>query len=503
MGGQLELVAGSDLAACPRHGWTLDLSTMVYTNPTGGLRQAEHSIEWNGDAVVLRAPKQTDWAATKREPEELDAGELTIEFWTHACCEIRAGSFSIITDPWLVGPAFSRGWWLAHRPPVGWLERLAAADAIYVSHNHSDHMNEHTLTRLIEEHPAVRFIVPAFESESVVRPLRQMGFTNVEALEFSRWFDLAEGLRVMILADTAGRDDSALLVDHRGHLILDTVDCSNPNDLDLPSNVDVLLTAFAAGATGFPVCWVEQYGEEEVRRRVAANRRSVLAQAREIVKSTRPRVVVPFAGYFKEAHPADHEISRMNVKNDWPAFERSVLREGEQSQVWHPATCERLDVGRSLARQQLMIETTGDVDRSETDFEVYTRQIAENAARVPDSDAALSAYFEWAGLQTPLLLHIVEVTEDFATVIRERFVDMATLAVTPTRPFVDHPYLRMRVRSDVFRHVMATGVPWEEISIGFQARFYREPDHYNFEFWNHFQNELPDRPPTFEPESTS
>ena len=35
------------------------------------------------------------------------------------------------------GPAFLRGWWLLHEPPADCLERLAKADAIYISHLHS------------------------------------------------------------------------------------------------------------------------------------------------------------------------------------------------------------------------------------------------------------------------------------------------------------------------------------------------------------------------------
>src|SRR5688500_15349246 len=32
-------------AICPRHGWRLDLSTMTYVNPAGGLKQEELIIE--------------------------------------------------------------------------------------------------------------------------------------------------------------------------------------------------------------------------------------------------------------------------------------------------------------------------------------------------------------------------------------------------------------------------------------------------------------------------
>ena len=44
------------------------------------------------------------------------------------------------------------------------------------------------------------------------------------------------------------------------------------------------------------------------------------------------------------------------------------------------------------------------------------------------------------------------------------------------------------------RYVLRRGLPWDEIMGGFQARFYREPDVYNFDFWTHFQNKLPSRP---------
>ena len=50
------------------------------------------------------------------------------------------------------------------------------------------------------------------------------------------------------------------------------------------------------------------------------------------------------------------------------------------------------------------------------------------------------------------------------------------------------------VKSHIFRYVLSYGFGWEEISIGFQARFYRNPDIYNRGFWNHFQNQLPQVP---------
>lgn len=63
-----------------------------------------------------------------------------ITYLTHACMDLKLGDKRMAFDPWLIGPAFARGWWLLHEPPSDWLERLCKADLIYISHMHSDHL---------------------------------------------------------------------------------------------------------------------------------------------------------------------------------------------------------------------------------------------------------------------------------------------------------------------------------------------------------------------------
>ena len=38
-----------------------------------------------------------------------------------------------------------------------------------------------------------------------------------------------------------------------GHMILNTVDCTRPNGGKLPRNVDLMMSDFAGGASGFPM----------------------------------------------------------------------------------------------------------------------------------------------------------------------------------------------------------------------------------------------------------
>ena len=46
----------------------------------------------------------------------------------------------------------------------------------------------------------------------------------------------------------------------------------NLNNNNLPSPVDVLFAAFAGGASGFPICWPDQYSEDEIKGMVSQNR---------------------------------------------------------------------------------------------------------------------------------------------------------------------------------------------------------------------------------------
>lgn len=51
-----------------------------------------------------------------------------------------------------------------------------------------------------------------------------------------------------------------------GHTILNTVDCTRPNGGRLPQNVDLMMSDFAGGASGFPMtfCGGKYSGEAQV-----------------------------------------------------------------------------------------------------------------------------------------------------------------------------------------------------------------------------------------------
>ena len=108
----------SCIVRCTRHYWKLDVSKMEYVDPPNVHKQSELVVrrqQGRGVRLLLERPN-LPWEDFQPR-EELLPGELSVTYLTHACMEMKLGNFKLITDPWLLGPVFLRGWWLKHEPP--------------------------------------------------------------------------------------------------------------------------------------------------------------------------------------------------------------------------------------------------------------------------------------------------------------------------------------------------------------------------------------------------
>ncbi|MEM6466003.1 MAG: hypothetical protein AAF679_05805, partial [Pseudomonadota bacterium] len=109
----------------------------------------------------------------------------------------------------------------------------------------------------------------------------------------------------------------------------------------------------------------------------------------------------------------------------------------------------------------------------------------------------LARYFQASGFEGPLDLRVSLTDEsfeqtDFALDIRFRagavpavILDTQNLPL-PTGEQVNMLHIKGR-RAEVVR-VIRLGLPWEDLSIGFQCRIDRVPNVYNSDFWFHFTN---------------
>ncbi|GAB1298012.1 Cytidine monophosphate-N-acetylneuraminic acid hydroxylase [Apodemus speciosus] len=438
--------------------------------------------ENNGLSLVELNPPNP-WDSDPRSPEELAFGEVQITYLTHACMDLKLGDKRMAFDPWLTGPAFARGWWLLHEPPSDWLERLCRADLIYISHMHSDHLRSEegaimesrvliTSHRLLlsvheqaQDYPTLKQLsqrrpdIPIYVGDTE-RPvfwyLDQSGvqLTNINVVPFGMWQQVDQNLRFMILMDGVHPEmDTCIIVEYKGHKILNTVDCTRPNGGRLPEKVALMMSDFAGGASGFPMTFSGgKFTEEWKAQFIKAERRKLLNYKAQLVKDLQPRIYCPFAGYFVESHPSDN---------------KGIVEPPEGTKIY----------------------------KDSWDFGPYLK-ILNSAIRdeIFLHSAWIKEYFTWAGFKNyNLVVRMIETDEDFnpSPGGYDYLVDFLDLSFPKERPSREHPYEEIRSRVDVIRHVVKNGLLWDDLYIGFQTRLQRDPDIYHHLVLESFSDKTP------------
>ncbi|XP_073938850.1 cytidine monophosphate-N-acetylneuraminic acid hydroxylase isoform X4 [Castor canadensis] len=464
---------------CTKHNWKLDVSTMKYINPPGSFCQdelesgvdgccvtlfltdyinlslcKEHEVvemDENNGLVLIELNPPNPWDSDPRSPEDLAFGEVQITYLTHACMDLKLGDKRMVFDPWLIGPAFARGWWLLHEPPSDWLERLCKADLIYISHMHSDHLSYPTLKKLSARRPDIPIYVGDTE-RPVFWNLDQSGvqLTNINVMPFGVWQQVDKNLRFMILMDGVHPEmDTCIIVEYKGHKILNTVDCTRPNGGRLPEKVALMMSDFAGGASGFPMTFSGgKFTEEWKAQFIKTERKKLLNYKAQLVKDLQPRIYCPFAGYFVESHPSDKYIKETNIKND-PIQLNNLIKKNSDVVTWTPRPGATLDLGRMLkdpTDSKGIIEPPEGtkIYKDSWDFEPYLNTL--NAA-IGDEiflhSSWIKEYFTWAGFKNyNLVVRMIETDEDFNPFPGgyNYLVDFLDLSFPKERPSREHPY---------------------------------------------------------------
>jgi len=484
--GKLALVNGEGV--CPLHAWKLDLETGQYLTANCKKDPLLVIDEHELDSPVIEV------SVVKEVLECLPFDKsypLTVEFLNHACLyfEVENG-VKFATDPWVIGSAFNNGWWLVKNSPADVFEKLNACDFIYVSHNHPDHLHFPSLEHIRKDMPIV---TADFISESTEALLKQAGFTHIIPMDFkSRYVAKEAQFSISVLKSGDFRDDSGLLVEIGEFKCLLTVDSNFLNFSKLPENVDLLCSAFAGGASGFPLCF-ENYSEEEKLAIIGRNRNAIKATNRKTVELCNPNYFMPYAGFFTERAPRDAYVKERNLKNaseSYDVFSRKfdyTLLNCDEKQIFRFA-------GKKLIEQS--VRTTPDWVDHNVDY--YLQKVRDDNRVL--SDEEILNYFNNSNFHDELVLKIELTSDDFEQTTRSFLIefDKVNLVRSQVGAKEDRFYaqdefpkrfLRIKSREFEFYDVLQNAKPWEDLSIGFQTRVFRTPNVYNSDFWFHFTNQ--------------
>lgn len=471
-----KLIVKGDNAICPLHGWELNLDTLKYNNSHKGKKKIKYDIN-EGTLIIdssadnLHNPHIYD---CKNEP-------FLMQWLNHASVNFKFNGISLTTDPWLYGPAFLGGWWLQNPSLTSSLKTLTTSDYIYISHNHPDHLHPETL-KLVSRDTTI--LSPKFSSGATTKYLKSLGFTKILELEFNQLFELKEGFIVSILKSGDFRDDSGLYLQMGNQQCLLTVDSNFLNSGTLPSNIDLLLTSFAGGASGFPLIY-ENYTESEKQKILIRNANAVKAGVLDYLSKTQPKFYHPYAGMFEEKASRDTYIKSHNIKNTISVL--SQICESQQVKFLNPNH-----------RNIYCISNEGiEITTDQSDFVIpedvphYLESFrTENAL---DLEVVLN-YMANSKFYDKQIVNIVPTNDDFETLGSYIFCDFGSqeFKIKSANEIIefdsDKRVMTIKIRSEILMMLVTNMMPWEDFSIGFQARISRHPNTYESEFWYHFTN---------------
>src|SRR3990167_366678 len=129
--GKLSRKGCESFAKCPLHGWTLDLDKLEYVN----VQVKKERVNFKQKENILIIEKKQHYLQIPEHIKTSSINKISIRFLAHASLAITIDGFTIVTDPWLMGPCFMTGWWHKVVPKADAMNIMMDADLIYISYN--------------------------------------------------------------------------------------------------------------------------------------------------------------------------------------------------------------------------------------------------------------------------------------------------------------------------------------------------------------------------------
>ncbi len=474
-GGKIISKKGENI--CPMHNWKFDPVTGKYSN--GVLKkEVEHEIKNNKIYFEKKILKPEISVLNNNN------NQTNIRFFNHAFLKVSGENFSFCTDPWAIGPAFNTGWWLKHKTKEDWLENLNNSNFIYISHNHPDHLHPLTLSKVNKEIP---IIVPNFNEDSAGKYIDELGFKNVIRLSFDTEYSY-ENTNLIISLFKSGdfREDSGIYFSNGNFKGLLSVD-SNMLNFDRYPKVDFYGGSFAGGASGYPLMF-DNY-EKDAQYKISKKEKNFLRKRKfEQLKIIKPYYFLPYAGFFKEKLKRDEMYIKYNKKNETADY---------------VSICEKYNIKLLDPEKENIFEFSNNKTFKASKYsgkffkdlssDEYLKYFTNKYQKI-DFDY-IKKYFLNSNFHDESKLYISLTNDEFKTlgldfkvefskiikfnIINENFQDFVNK---------DYNYLYLKIRKEAFLNTIYNKRSWEDISIGFQNRQFRNPNKYNSNFWHHFSN---------------
>ena len=223
---------------------------------------------------------------------------------------IEWNGFNILTDPWIEGSAVFDSW-INYPPSDMSISSLPKIDAIWISHEHSDHFNAHTLS-LIDK--SIKIYVPNFDDCRLEKLVRKLGFKNIISMPPGKLFSLSDKINAVSFTSGSFWNDNILYLQLGGFTILNVNDAGfNWNIPKIIGKVDMVCSQFSP-ASGYPATWTHIDMDKKLELMKERNL-GILKMMKQIVDLCDAEYLVPFANFNELYQPSHKNFVEIQPKN--------------------------------------------------------------------------------------------------------------------------------------------------------------------------------------------
>ena len=291
---------------CPSHDWTFNPKTGQSINaPQSCLTKIPIRLENNSLYVTI--PDVENKINFPKYDEKIPP-KITIV--GSASLLIQWNDFNILTDPWIEGSAVFDSW-INYPPSNISISSLPKIDAIWISHEHSDHFNEYTLS-LIDK--SIKIYVPDFDDCRLEKLVRKLGFKNIISMHPGELYSLSDKINAVSFTSGSFWNDNILYLQLGGFSLLNVNDAGfNWNIPKIIGKVDMVCSQFSP-ASGYPATWTHIDTSKKLELMKERNL-GILKMMKQIVDLCDADYLVPFANFNELYQPSHRKFVELQPKN--------------------------------------------------------------------------------------------------------------------------------------------------------------------------------------------
>ncbi len=479
-GGRLIKSQDNSNLYCPVHNWVFNPEKGKYSN---GVKKEEIKFDIINNKLVFSLDKLKPKIKTISEKGD---GKISIKYFNHAFLVVEGKNFKFATDPWAIGPAFNNGWWLNEKTEANWLEEVNSCDFIYISHNHPDHLNQHTLKKISKNKT---IIIPKFQDDSIGGMLKKLKFKNLIYLEINRQYQLKKSdLMICILKSGDFRLDSGIYFSIGEFSSLIDVDANAINFFRLPE-VTLYATSYKGGASGYPLMF-DNFRINE-KRKIIKKKNNFLKNVKiKNVLKLKAKYFLPYASAFSENLQRDKFIKNNNKKIEISEYLKILKKKNVE--ILNTDNFKQFNFENQKLISKKIKSNKFYVDKKPSE---YLKEFKNSNSKIEISK--IKKYFINSNFQDNLILNISLTNDNFLKNYHKFSVNFNL-----KKPLFSngHTYkferknekkirfLNLKIRKETFIYTIKNKMPWEDILIGFQCKVSRNPNIFNSNFWYHFSN---------------